>query len=161
MVSPSCFLKLAHEMVGNKTEIYIRESIVTSFYAAFHECNILAESLQNHGGMGDRTGSHAELINKLAKFPKNNPDGLCQKSCLIIKSIGYKLRACRDNRVISSYVLDADISVDERDNHLRMVQEIFDKVNELNEMITPDEQLLKDYKEKRQYINDQAKASVK
>lgn len=150
MVGPDCFLKMANELAANDEEIYIRETIIAAFYAAYHECNILANHLQNHAGMGNQSGSHEDLIRKLSQYPKNNFDGLSEEACFKVRSLGYKLKNCRAQRRLASYDLEASINSDQRDEHLASVGEIISLVDTINEIIDQDESLLSDYKQQRQ-----------
>lgn len=70
MITPNDFLQLAASLAANtSSEVHQRESIIASYYAAFHQCQQLASKLQDHAGMGAFAGSHLEIIKKLSEYP--------------------------------------------------------------------------------------------
>lgn len=131
MIKPSDFLQLADTLAQTPDEVYLRESIVAAYYAVFHECRLLAERLANHAGMGARSGSHVEVISKLSRYPANNAEQLPQAVVLRIRSLGYLLKECRDQRSVASYQLDDTISQDIQQRHADNVTKLLSTLSQL------------------------------
>ena len=132
MIKPSDFLQLAHELAQHDGEVYLRESIIAAYYAVFHECKMLSSCLENHGGMGSQSGSHEDLLRKLSAYPMNNAEGFKQDIVRKIKSLGYKLKECRNNRRVASYELQEDVTHAQHYAHLKIVQSMMQQVSELH-----------------------------
>ena len=99
----------------------VERRIVASrhYYATFHRCRPLA------GGQGLLTGTggvHAEVINALTR-------GHDRK----LKSIGYKLEACRKTRVKADYRIDAEFGEAESAEMKQRCEEIWKQVAKIAE----------------------------
>jgi hypothetical protein len=133
MIKPSDFLQLANTLAQTDHEVYLRESIIAAYYAAFHECHSLAETLTNHAGMGERSGSHEEVIRKLSQYPETNTEKLPKDAVMKIRSIGYRLKECRNQRAIASYDLNININQSVQQNHAILINKLFDTLSQLQE----------------------------
>lgn len=131
MIQPNDLLQLADALARSNEEVYLRESIIASYYAAFHECCLLAECLANHAGMGERSGSHQEIIRKLSKYPANNSEELPEDIVRKIRSIGFQLNECRNQRNIASYHLNADITQGTQQNHDTLIKKLLATLTQL------------------------------
>ena len=77
----------------------VERRIVASrqYYAAFHKCRRIAEA---QGLFADVGGAHAQVIEALTR----NRD-------MKLKSVGYRLRQCRDARSEADYDIDGDFTL--------------------------------------------------
>ena len=99
----------------------VERRIVASrhYYATFHKCQPLARA----GGLLTGTGGvHAEVINALTR-------GQDRK----LKSIGYKLEACRKTRVKADYRIDEDFAEAESAEMRHRCEEIWKQAAKIAE----------------------------
>lgn len=82
-----------------KCEVERRVTASRTYYAAFHKCRPMA---QRQGLFADTEGSHAQVIQALTR----NRDSK-------LKSIGYRLRQCRDARARADYDINEDFTSDD------------------------------------------------
>ena len=77
----------------------VKRRIVASrhYYATFHKCRPLAEARGLFPHVG---GVHAQVIDALTRTPVDRT----------LQSIGYKLRACRDERGKADYDINDDFT---------------------------------------------------
>ena len=82
---------------GGRSEVERRIVASRHYYATFHKCRPLAEA---RGLFTDVGGVHAQVINALTREPADRR----------LQSIGYKLRACRNERAKADYAIDEDFT---------------------------------------------------
>lgn len=113
-----------------KNEVSSRACVSRAYYGSFH----LVSWLNDHLGPSpeERGGIHAELCGKLQEGSR--PHWLSDKN-LKLKSLGYKLQAQRDRRVMADYKLHKDFSLEDAEEAISES----DKIAELLAEIAPDE----------------------
>ena len=79
-----------------QSEVERRVVASRQYYAALHKCRRIAEA---RGLFADVGGTHAQVIDA----PTRNRD-------MKLKSVGYRLRQCRDARSQADYDIDTDFT---------------------------------------------------
>lgn len=133
MITPDDLLGLAATLAQTTdSEVHQRESVIASYYAAFHQCRQLANKLANYAGMNKKTGSHLEVINKLSHYPTtNNAEQLPIDSAMKIRSLGYRLLSCRNQRTLASYELDQTLTLQAQEKHTAQVTKLLATLTQL------------------------------
>ena len=98
-VTPTQLRDGARKARIDESEVERRVAASRSYYAAYHRCRPIAES---QGTFADSGGSHAEVIEALTRSRETQ-----------LKSIGYRLKQCRDLRVKADYHIGIDFPVED------------------------------------------------
>ena len=102
----------------------VERRIVASrqYYAAFHKCRRIAEA---RGLFADVGGTHAQVIEALTR----NRD-------MKLKSMGYRLRQCRDARSEADYDIDGDFTLADAMAMRDRCESIWDSVERMGGEVT-------------------------
>ena len=98
-VTPTQLREGAQRAQIDGSEVERRVAASRIYYAAYHRCRPIAES---QGMFADSGGSHAEVIEALTRSRETQ-----------LKSIGYRLKQCRDLRVKADYHIEIDFPVED------------------------------------------------
>ena len=109
------------QIVGSEVERRVATS--RSYYAAYHRCRPIAES---QGMFTDSGGSHAEVIEALARSRETQ-----------LKSIGYRLKQCRDLRVKADYHIEIDFAVEDAETARTQCDKIWTTAEALDQVPSP------------------------
>lgn len=104
-------------------EIERRTTASRTYYAAFHQCRKVADSV---GRLADVQGSHEEVIETLRV-----------KGDRTLTRMAYKLRECRNIRSRADYALEDDFTTNEGRLMRRMCTEIWSLIEEKERAETP------------------------
>ena len=96
-VTPTQLREGARQARVDGSEVERRVAASRSYYAAYHRCRSIA---RREGMFADAGGTHAEVIDSLTRSPQRK-----------LKSIGYRLKQCRDLRVKADYRIEIDFTI--------------------------------------------------
>ena len=96
-VTPTQLREGARQARVDGSEVERRVAASRSYYAAYHRCRSIA---RREGMFADAGGTHAEVIDPPTRSPQRK-----------LKSIGYRLKQCRDLRVKADYRIEADFTI--------------------------------------------------
>lgn len=122
-VTPSQLREGAQKAQVDGSEVERRVAASRTYYAAYHRCRPIAES---QGIFADSGGSHAEVIEALTNGREAK-----------LKSLGYRLKQCRDLRVKADYHIEIDFPVEEAEVVRRQCEEIWTTADALDQARTP------------------------
>ena len=120
-MTPDVFLDSAKALGRGNTEIDWRNAVSRAYYAAFHRCRSIAESLDPNLDTTTK-GGHAAVIDLLQQSPAPRTQ----------VSLGYMLDACRKQRNIADYEIELDFSQVSCHTTIEMCVEILKKAGTLN-----------------------------
>ena len=95
-VTPAQLLELAKSLIDDRDEARNRAAASRSYYAAFHVCKPLAESMPKPPGKF--RGTHQEIIRKFKQYVNSKSELMLQ-----IRVIGYMLHQAHQRRIIADY----------------------------------------------------------
>ena len=120
-VTPDEILDSAKALGLGNTEIEWRNAVSRAYYAAYHRCRLIVESLDPNLDATKASG-HAAVIDVLTELGSSNTQ----------KAIGYKLSVCRVQRNVADYDIGCDFGADSCQSTLQMCDEIFEKADAIN-----------------------------
>ena len=122
-VTPTQLREGAQRARIDGSEVERRVAVSRSYYAAWHRCRPIAES---QGMFADSGGSHAEVIEALTRSRETQ-----------LKSIGYRLKQCRDLRVKADYHIEIDFPVEDAEMTRNQCEKIWTIAEALDQAPAP------------------------
>ena len=122
-VTPAQLREGAQSARIDGSEVERRVAASRSYYAAWHRCRPIAES---RGMFADSGGSHAEVIEALTRSRETQ-----------LKSIGYRLKQCRDLRVKADYHIEIDFPVEDAEVTRNQCEKVWTTAEALDKAPAP------------------------
>lgn len=101
-----------------ESEVELRIVASRQYYAAFHKCRRIAQA---QGIFADAGGTHAQVI-----------DALTRNRDMKLKSVGYKLKLCRNARAQADYDIDRDFTRIDAEAMKERCAAIWEQVNRMS-----------------------------
>ena len=119
-VTPKLLLEAAKALGQGKSEVDQRNAASRAYYAAYHRCLPIAESI---GLPAETKGVHRDLIGTLTKTRD-----------MQVKSMGYMLDQCRGLRVKADYEIQIEFSAE----NARLVMDQCERILSRADVLDPD-----------------------
>lgn len=117
-VTPKLLFEAAKALGRGKSEVDQRNAASRAYYAAYHRCLPIAESI---GLSGETKGVHRNLI-----------DTLTTTRDIRVKSMGYMLDQCRSLRVKADYEIHIEFSAENARLVMSQCERIMSKADALD-----------------------------
>lgn len=120
-VSSRDFLQFASECLSGEDEIWFRNAVARSYYAAYHHT-------RKHFPQAPQE-SHARLICYLAGEEAARKEPATENQ---LKSLAYILREMKKKRIIADYKLEKTVSRREAENCIQQCNKLIKKISDIN-----------------------------